>query len=250
MPFRRGWELISDLGKSFPIASPSARAKPHHSSGTFFAFHARGHTLVELAIALAVIGVLVGIGWGVFIDRVTTYRMYSVGRMLQTDLTTLRSLAIDTNREARLHFVEADVAMDPTDVQLGAWDLQLGNRASGSTEWDTLPLDVEGVVDVSEGERNLGEGGNNETKGISLASWGTLDDDSIVFSPRGWIANSKSSFVGGYITVEIVNKRALGMGGDEHVTISVARSGYVHSSASESQDVSGNAVGDAGTSGQ
>ncbi len=191
----------------------------------------RGHTLLELAIALAVVAILSGIGIGVFQDRVTTYRMFSVARMLQSDLVTLRALAIDTNRETRVHFIEADLAMDAEDAQHGAWDLQVGNRASNSTQWDTLPIDEGGVVDVGEGERSLETGGNNEAKWISLATWGTLDDDAIVFTPRGWLGNPATDYIDGMISVQIVNKRALLNGQDEHVALSVARTGMVRMQA-------------------
>jgi hypothetical protein len=180
---------------------------------------------VEVAIALCVIAILTGIGWGVFQDRVATFRMLQVSRMLHSDLALLRALAIDSNREARVHFLTADAAMDPTDAQHGSWDLQLGNRGSGSTLWDTLPADLDGVVDVSQGERSLEEDGRNDSPGVSLADWGTLEDDSIVFTPRGWIGNPGGDFVGGEIELKIVNKRALVKGVDEYVVISVSRSG-------------------------
>lgn len=187
----------------------------------------RGHTLVELAVALAVVAVLAAIGWGVFQERITTYRMFRVARMLSSDLTTARSLALDTNREVRIHFVEADTALDPADAQHGAWDVQVGNRNSGSTQWDTLPVDIDGEVDVGQGERSLEPDGNQESPWISLADWGSLSDDAIVFSPRGWLANDASDFVDGQITVEIVNKRALRDGNDQRVRLSVARSGFI-----------------------
>lgn len=173
------------------------------------------------------VAVLTGIGWGTLQDRVTTYRMFSVARMLQSDLATLRALALDTNRETRLHFVEADVALDSADAQHGAWDLQVGNRASGSTQWDTLPIDEGGVVDVSAGERSVEEGGSDEAKWVSLASWGSLKEDAIVFSPRGWLVNPATDYVDGAVNLRVVNKRALLSGVDEHVALHVLRTGLV-----------------------
>lgn len=219
------------MGKEFPDRNAESRTKRHNCCGTFLAVQRQGHTLLELAIALAVVAILAGIGIGVFQDRVTTYRMFSVARMLQSDLVTLRALAIDTNRETRVHFVEADLAMDAEDAQHGAWDLQVGNRASNSTQWDTLPIDEDGVVDVSEGERSLETGGHNEAKWISLATWGTLEDDAIVFTPRGWLGNPATDYVDGMISVQVVNKRALLNGQDEHVALSVARTGMVRMQA-------------------
>lgn len=214
------------MGKQFPDRRAAGRVKAPILRGTFFAFLRQGHTLVELAVALAVVAILAGIGWTTFQDRITTYRMFRIARMLSADLTTARALALDTNREVRIHFVEADTALDPADAQHGAWDVQVGNRNSGSTQWDTLPVDVGGVSNEEDGERSLEPGGNEAAQGISLAQW-TLADDAIVFTPRGWLANDASDFVDGQITLEIVNKRALGAGNDQRVRIQVARSGFV-----------------------
>lgn len=224
--------MSAHLGKQFPDRNAVDRTNGQFPAGTFFAYNRRAHSLVELAIAVAVVAVLAGIGWGVFQDRFTTYRMLDVARMLQSDLATLRSLAIDTNREARVHFVEADTAMDPDDAQHGAWELQMGNRSSGSTEWDTLPIDVGGVVDSSEGERSLEPDGRNEARFVSLATWGTLEDDAIRFTPRGWLGNGAGDYVDGEIVLKVVNKRALGKGATEEVTLRVARSGLVRMESS------------------
>ncbi len=215
------------MGKEFPDPGQRQRRKYPISTGTILASSRAGHTLAELAVALAVVAVLVGMGWGMFRTRITSYRMFHVARMMHSDLTTARALALDTNREVRIHFVEADLALDPSDAQHGAWDIQVGNRGSGSTEWDTLPLDEDGVVDVSQGERSLEEGGSNEADDISLADWGSLDDDAVVFTPRGWLGNRNADFVDGFVAVEIVNKRALAEGLNERVRLTVARSGFV-----------------------
>jgi Tfp pilus assembly protein FimT len=222
--------VSTDLGKDFPDRGRLERGKAPSSRGTFFATE-RAHTLVEIAVALCVVGILAGIGWGVFQDRVSTYRMLAVARMLHSDLHTMRALAIDTNREARIHFLSADAAMDPEDVGHGAWDLQLGNRGSGSTQWDTLPADKDGVIDVSQGERSLEVDGSHESRWVSLAEWGTLEDDSITFTPRGWIGNPGSDFVSGEIELKVVNKRALLERGEEAVVLTVNRSGLVRMQA-------------------
>ena len=215
------------MGKEFPHLQARSRANLRYRAGTQIAFTRNGHSLVELAVAVAVVAVLTGIGWGTLQDRVTTYRMFSVARMLQSDISTLRALALDTNRETRVHFVEADVALDMEEPQHGAWDLQVGNRASGSTQWDTLPIDEGGVVDVSGGERSVEEGGSDETRWISLASWGSIKDDAIVFSPRGWLVNPATDYVDGSVRLRVVNKRALLSGVDEHVGLHVLRTGLV-----------------------
>ncbi len=222
--------MNADLGKEFPDMGVNDRNHAEKSTGMILASRA-GHTLVEIAVAICVVGIVAGIGFGVFQDRVATFRMLYVARMLHSDLVLTRALAIDANREARVHFLSADVDMDPSDLSHGAWDLQLGNRGSGSTQWDTLPADLEGVVDVSQGERSLEEGGAQESRWVSLAEWSTLEDDSITFTPRGWVGNQGSDFVSGEIELKVVNKRALADGTDQHVTITVSRSGFARMAA-------------------
>lgn len=186
-------------------------------------------------MALAVIAVLAAIGWYSGRDQIDRYRMMKAARTLHADLVSLRTLAVSTNREARILFVASDEALDPADVQSGEWLLQVGNRSSGSSEWDTLPIDLPGdPPDSSEGERSLAPGGSDELPGTSLAPWPTLvgpgsgNADAIVFSPRGWVANPPSDFADGYILLQIVNKRALWRGVDERVDIRLARTGIAH----------------------
>ncbi len=219
--------MSSQLGKEFPREPAGSRSKLWIVAGTFFAARRAGHTLVEIAVALSVVAILVGIGWGLLQSRLSTFRMFRVARMLHADLVTARALALDTNREVRVRFVSADSALDPEDQQHGAWDVQVGNRGSGSTQWDTLPVDVDGVVDVSQGERSLEEGGADESPAISLAQWPSLEDDAVVFTPRGWLGNRAGDLVDGEVVLEVVNKRALADGRDERVRVTVVRSGLV-----------------------
>ena len=213
------------------------------SAGAFFATKRNAHTLVELAVALAIISVAAGLGWGVLDERIATQRMLGVARMIAGDLTTVRTIAVDHNREARILFVEADLDLDPGDWQHGAWRLQVGNKSSGSDEWDTLPADENGVIDESEGIRSLEHGGENEAKGISLADWGELENDAIVFSPRGWLSNRSADFVDGYISLQVVNKRTEGGTASQRATLRISRTGMVRTEVSEASMLPDNAVG-------
>ena len=170
--------------------------------------------------------------------------------MLYNDIITLRTLAVDSNRETRLLLVEGDAELDPADAQHGAWRLQVGDKSSGSTEWDTLPADVDGVFDESEGIRSLERDGEQESVGVSLARWSGLDDDAIVFSPRGWVSNPASNFASGYISLAVVNKRALADGVDERATIRLARSGFCRLELGERTELPDGAVGVAGAGGE
>ncbi len=208
-----------------------------------------GHTLVELAVAIAVVGILAAMGWYAVQDEVDRFRMMKAARLLQSDLQELRALAIATNRETRIVFTGADAALDPTDVQVGEWLLQAGDRSQGSVEWDTLPIDD--GSDASAGERSLNPDGADEAPHISLAPWPTLtgpgsgNADAIVFSPRGWIANPAADFADGYVALRIVNKRSLLRGGAEEATVRVSRGGLSRLEVSDATALPTNTVGTA-----
>ncbi len=174
--------------------------------------------------------------------------MIGVSKMLYNDIVTLRTLAIDSNRETRLLLVEGDAELDPSDAQHGAWRLQIGDKSSGSSEWDTLPADIDGVVSESEGIRSLERDGENETPGVSLAMWSELEDDSIVLTPRGWVGNPADDFENGYITLSVVNKRALADGVDERASLRIARTGFVRLELGQRSELPEGTVGSGATS--
>ncbi len=237
------------MGRSFPLWSVTQRDEAGDPRGSVLARNESGHSLVELVVAIAIVGILAGIGWTNIQPEVDRFRMMKAARLLHADLQSLRALAIATNRETRVHFLLADSALDPADVQLGEWLLQVGNRSSNSSEWDTLPVDMNGEGDNSAGERSLSPGGADEVPHISLAPWPTLagpgtdNADSIVFSPRGWVANPATDFSSGYVDLRIVNKRALGEGRTEEVTLSVSRGGLTRLEVGASSMLPATSVG-------
>lgn len=198
-------------------------------------------------MAIAIVGVLAGMGWSTIQPEVDRFRMLKAARMLHADLQSLRATAIATNRETRIVFTDADDALDPAADQAGAWLLQAGDRSTASVVWDTLPID--GGEDSSEGERTLAPGGNDEAPHVSLARWpalagpGTDNADAIVFSPRGWITNPPADFADGYLALRIVNKRALGRGATEEVTLRVSRGGLTRLEVGASTTLPATAVG-------
>ena len=251
-------EKVSQVGKNFPVTAWWNAANRRLGRGSVLAFRrgVPGSTLVELAIAVVVVAVLAAIGFSSARDEISRFRLMQAARLLHSDLRYLRSMAITTNRQTRLLLVQADTAMDPAEPQQGEWLCQVGNRSVGSNEWDTLPPDVGGVLDVSDGERSLAEGGTDEATGISLAPWPALtgpgagNADAIVFSPRGWVDNPATDFADGYIVLELVNKVALDEGADQHAAVRLSRGGLAHLETGPSTSVAPNPVGSAEASSQ
>ena len=223
------------MGKKYPTLGrlPPARPRDHGEElrGMDLAGWRAGHTLVELAVAISILGIFAGVGWSSMQGEVDRFRMMQATRLLHSDLQSLRALAISSNRETRVFFLGADTALDPSDVQVGEWLLQAGNRSTGSNEWDTLPIDLNGEGNNSMGERSLDPDGANEAPHISLAPWPALDGpgtgnaDAIVFSPRGWVTNPVSDFTNGFVALRIVDKRALGRGETVEATVRLSRGG-------------------------
>jgi prepilin-type N-terminal cleavage/methylation domain-containing protein len=234
----------------------SSRGHRRRRGGAGFAGGPGGHTLVEIAVALAIIAVLAALAIWSSRSELATFRLKRTARMFHADLQYLRAEAIASDREMRLRFLAADADMDPAASQVGSWILQAGNRSSNSNDWDTLPIDEDGEVSDVKGTRDIGEDGNREEPAVSLLPWPTLrgpggsggNADCIVYSPRGILANPPSDFVNGYITVEFVNKDALLDGVDQRLRIRVSRSGYARLEAGASSTLPDNAVGSGTTS--
>jgi prepilin-type N-terminal cleavage/methylation domain-containing protein len=207
-----------------------------------------GHTLLELTVAIAIVGIVAGIGWTAIQNEVDRFRMMKAARLLQSDLQSLRALAITTNRETRIHFIAADAALSVDEDQVGEWTLQAGNRSTNSTVWDTLPIDDDNA-DGSQGERSLSVGGLDETPHVSLAPWpalvgpGTDNADAIVFSPRGWVSNPATDFADGYVALRIVDKRGQARGEAGEAVVRLSRGGLSRLEVSDATSLPATSVG-------
>ncbi len=215
--------------------------------------------MVELAIVVAIIGVVAAIGYGSIRNLLPRYRMIQVSKQLKNDLSGLRVLAIEQNRETRLRLDQADTSWsDPAAPQAGRWHLQVGDRHLNSRNWDTLPVDATDGLDVltGEGTIDLAEGGSRESRGVSLVPWGAFKGpganniNTIVFSPKGWVTNPAGDFsTDGYIELTLVNKFALVEGIDDSVTLHISRAGMVRVESSLTDDTAGSGGTDATSSG-
>jgi prepilin-type N-terminal cleavage/methylation domain-containing protein len=217
-----------------------------------------GFTLIEVAIVIALFGVLAAIGWGSTRDQMPRYRLIRASKGLKGDLVNLKNLAVLTNRETRLVLVSSPGKCSEIAVYGGEWHLQAGDRSRGSSRWEFLPIDteVEGEDEErGEGEVSLGEGGNRQQKDVCLESWGDIrgpgsgNADAIVFSPRGWLRNPASDFnSSGYMEVTLTNQAAADKGVEDKVKILVSRAGMVKMHSTLGHEMIDNPVGLGGSS--
>ena len=196
----------------------------------------RGFSLIEVAIAVSIFGIMVALGYGSIRNQLPRYRMVQAAKSLEQDIARIRMAAILANRETRLVLIGPDPAPDDPTVYGGNWELQGGDRSMMSSAWEYMPFDEAGTgdPDQSQGRVDIGPDGNRQERGVGLYPWedlvgpGTGNADAVVFSPSGWVSNPAGDFDGqGYITLRIINKVALGEGVQDEVHIRIARSGYV-----------------------
>lgn len=192
----------------------------------------RGVTLLEIAIVVAIIGILAGIAGTMLTEQLPSWRTRRAARELSAALTQCRQLAIAHGVEFRVRLGTADPDLSGDSSSVGVYYIERGNASVNSTAWDILPWDMDGTgTQVGEGTVVLSEGGEDALRGVSLAPWNPItgvSGDDIVFSPRGWLVNPVSDFNGeGYIEVTFVNKPARLRGVTDEWTVMVSRGGLV-----------------------
>ncbi|MFT5683390.1 MAG: prepilin-type N-terminal cleavage/methylation domain-containing protein [Myxococcota bacterium] len=218
----------------------------------------QGFTLIELMVALAVLMLLAAIGWSSMTDQLPRFRMIRAARLLKSDMSNLRNLAVQSNRETRLRFTDAGGDCSDPDSMGGSWELAIGDSSAGSDSWDLLPddaFDDGSDDDQSEAYVSLGMEGNHRAAGVCLKTWGTLigpgndNADSVVFSPRGWVTNPGGDFSSsGYIEFTLANQQATREGITDEVSVVIFRSGMIRLVSALGTQYPGGSVGTATSS--
>ncbi len=201
----------------------------------------RGVTLVEIAIVVAIIGVLAAIGAGLLTELIPSWRARRAALDFQAHAESARAMAVADNVQYRVYFTETDADPASGALNYGEYWVQRGDEPSHSTAWDTLPVDMSGTDNMQEeGHVNIQKDQEDSLPGVSLRTpdaalagvdtWG----DSLVFNPRGQLDNPASDFacdanndgsVDGYFCVTFVNKKALAKGRTDSWTVVVSRAG-------------------------
>lgn len=238
----------------------------------------RGVSLVEMAIVVAIISILAAIGAGLINRTLPRWRTRQAAYEFASTVSRARELAMTENSEYRVAVTSFD--MTPGDGEgNGAYVLQKGNAPVSSSSWDTLPVDLDGAPDDTQGLTDIGPGGKDELAGVGIRYNTTSSDGAseaassegdtggggssssgdqyvVGFGPSGMSSNSANDFIcdvngdgvqDGYLCVTFDNDRALKEGMRESYTVIVSRAGLVRVLAGETVNV-GSPAGTATTS--
>jgi prepilin-type N-terminal cleavage/methylation domain-containing protein len=199
----------------------------------------RGFTLIEVMIAVAILTALTAIGWGTMKSHLPRFRLIRIAKQFRGDLATMRGIAVQSNRESKMHLLShAGNCSNPSDWG-GSWEKSIGNKVFGSDGWDLLPEDsrIDGQDDdQSKALVDFTLESTERGFDVCFQDWGTLQGpslggnnrDAIVFSPRGWIRNPASDFNSrGYMEFMFINQEANRKGIVDAVKVQVSRSGMI-----------------------
>ena len=196
-------------------------------------------------IVVGLIFLLSAIGFSTSRELIPRFKARQAAMECARHMEMARQFAMTERVEYRILLVEYDEDITNVDKPVkGLYRVQRGNRAAGSTLWDTLPFES-GAADslIGEGTVDLAKGGNSYRKGVSLGDWGTIsgpgnnNDNAIVFGPRGMVTNPSSDFNGGFIDLPFGNKIALtSEASPEYFNVHINRSGMVRIESSKGNE--------------
>ncbi len=140
-------------------------------------------------------------------DMIPSWRTRHAATSFAEDLEEARALAILHDREAVVEVTDYDPAPYADSATYGAWAVSVGDASHNATFFDVLPFEETTGVDAYHGEglHDIQKGGNLYLKGVSMLK---PDVATIVFDPRGWVANDNSDFThsdGGAMEFVFVN---------------------------------------------